>query len=243
VAACYVAPVAQWEKFEEDWSRAERAENFGTFHMADFVGRYQQFAVPEWANRVKRDRVLRRLINVIQTRARISFFSVVEKRGYDLEMPKEWIKRHHLGSHYTFAIRMCMGRLLRWRKKYNHTEAIQFVFDRMSRGKGEVDRVFEHHLVDGKGAALEVGIEKGGWGFGDKAMIVPLQAADILAWETLWFMKNVVLPPPADKKQPRKSYRALLKTPYEHGYHDQESLSKLVAHWKKNKEINFNDLP
>lgn len=240
VAACYVAPVAQWEGFVRDWELANRVEKFGTFHMADFVGKHKQFDSNEWSDPDKRKRVIQRLINIIKTRATICFFAVVEKRGYDLEMPRDWIKRHHLGSHYTFAVRMCMGRLLKWRRLRGHKGSIQFVFDQMSKGKGEIDKVFEQHLSDSHAPALDVGIVEHGWGFQDKRIVLPLQAADILAWETLWYMQNVLLP--EKKKAIRKSYEALLDVPFQGGYHDQQSLKRLVEFWKKNKTIN-NDLP
>jgi hypothetical protein len=110
----------------------------------------------------------------------------------------------------------------------------------MSKGKGEIDRVFEHHLSGGDEAAMEVGITRRGWSFQNSRVILPLQAADILAWETLWHMQNVVLREP--KKQIRRSYNALLELPFHGGYHDQESIRKLVAHWKKNKAINVTEL-
>jgi len=87
---------------------------------------------------------------------------------------------------------------------------------------------------------MEVGIARGGWSFQDHRVVLPLQAADILAWETLWHMQNVVLPQ-TDKRRPRRSYSELLKMPIQVGYHDQESVRRLVQHWKKTKIINLSE--
>lgn len=236
VAACYIAPTDQWESFVTDWKRAEEQEKFGAFRMADFVAKKKQFSTPEWADPIKRKRVMERLTTIIKARAHLAFFSVVEKRGYDLEMPKEFIEKLRLGSHYTFAVRICLGRLLRWRLQRNHKWPIQFVFDQMSKGKGEIDRVFEHHLAGGEAVAMDVDITPSGWSFQDHRVVLPLQAADILAWETLWHLKNIVLSK-VDRKPRRKSYSALLSKPIHEGYHDQVSVRQLVQHWKENKML------
>ena len=114
VAACLVAPVIQWEHFVKDWEAADAAEEFGVFHMADFVARRKQFAQPKWLDQEKRERTLKRLINIITTRRKMSFYSVVEKAGYDAEVPRTMRKRYKLGNnHYSFAVRMCMAKVLK----------------------------------------------------------------------------------------------------------------------------------
>jgi hypothetical protein len=63
VAGCYVSTVQQWIEFARNWDEANKRENFGVFHMADFVGRHAQFASLEWADQKKRDRTIGALIN------------------------------------------------------------------------------------------------------------------------------------------------------------------------------------
>ena len=79
VAACYVSTVDQWTEFTRNWDEANRRENFGVFHMADFVARQDQFAAPEWSDRKRRDRTIQALINIIKTRAQMAFAAVVAK--------------------------------------------------------------------------------------------------------------------------------------------------------------------
>lgn len=228
VAACHVAPVVQWEKFCDEWRRAEQVEKFGTFHMADFVGKYEQFASPEWEDQIKRRRVLDRLNSITRKRSTKCFFAVVDKKAYDTEIPDSFKRKHGLGSHYTFAVRNCLGKVLHWRAQHGHQFPITFMFDRMTKGSGEIDDVFRRHLKEG--SAKDLGLFKGGWGFYDKGVVLPLQAADILAWETLWHMRNVVVS--RTKKTPRKSFQSFLKNmPFDCGWHDNESLKSLYAHW------------
>src|SRR5215472_6047308 len=171
VAACFVADVVQWDHFVSDWGRANEVEQFGTFHMADFVAKKAQFAGPEWQDEEKRDRTLKRLITLIRIRRRMGFFAVVEKAGYDAEVPRAMRERYKLGNnHYSFAVRMCMAQVLKWRMGYGYQEPIQFVFDQMSKGKGEINAIFEEALKEGNEQALVHGISRdAGWSFESKS--------------------------------------------------------------------------
>jgi hypothetical protein len=42
-------------------------------------------------------------------------------------------------NHYTFAIRMCVAFIEKWRQRYEYREPMQYVFDRLSKGKGDID--------------------------------------------------------------------------------------------------------
>jgi hypothetical protein len=96
---------------------------------------------------------------------------------------------------------------------------------------GEINAVFETALKEGyEKALLEHGICRDGWSFQDKANVLPLQAADMLAWESLHYMQKTFLP--AIKEEPRNSYRAFNYSSMDRGYHDRESLRALVTHIK-----------
>src|SRR5574340_1459803 len=130
VAACYVGTVDQWKHFNREWSEANDAEDFGVFHMAPFVAHKQRFALPEWQEEAKRERTLRRLIGTINRRARIGFFGVVEKQAYEEEMPSDLKEEMKFGkNHYSFAVRMCLAKVFKWRWHYKIQEPVQFVFD------------------------------------------------------------------------------------------------------------------
>jgi hypothetical protein len=230
VAACFIAPILQWEHFERDWKTANDSEGFGVFHMADFVAKQAQFAAPEWLDETKRDRTLKRLINIINTRRQVGFYAVVEKAGYDAEVPQPMRGAHDLGNnHYSFAVRMCMAKVLKWRMRYGYKDPVKFVFDRMSKGAGEINAIFEQALKEGDEKALAHGISREvGWSFENKSKFIPLQAADILAWEALYHMRRVFLAHSQTAR--RKSFQALSERLTEGGYHDSDSMRKWVAH-------------
>ena len=138
VAGCYIATVDQWKEFKRNWEEINAIENFGIFHMADFAGKYQQFAHPEWQDAGKCERTIRALISIINTRVNIGICAAVIKSAYDEIVPPDI--RERLGqNHYTFAVRMCIAFIHEWREKYGHTEPVQYVFDRLAKGKGDIE--------------------------------------------------------------------------------------------------------
>lgn len=234
VAALLIARVEQWDKFTDDWNRANEKENFGVFHMADFVGKYEQFKQPEWAGKDKRDRTIKRLINIIQTRAQFAISCAVAKSAYD-EVAAEnrdhpFFRAHK--NHYTFAVRHCISHLESWRFKYKYAEPVQYVFDRLSKGKGEIDELMDRGLSGGDLAMKVYGIHRGGWSFQDKSVVIQLQAADIWAWENYKYTIDSFLPAKADKKPMRQSFIALKRVPHVIRLHDKESLIRLAHRMK-----------
>jgi hypothetical protein len=170
VAACFISDDTQWEHFDGDWKAANADEHFGVFHMADFVARKEQFALSEWQDGQKRDRTIKRLITITNIRKKHGFFAAVEKSAYDAEVPKELRERYKIGNnHYTFAVRMCMGKIIKWRRRHNHDGPVQFVFDRMTKGSGEINAVFEFAIKEGEEKTLrENGIRRNGCFFKNK---------------------------------------------------------------------------
>jgi len=109
VAACYVSTVEQWTECKRNWNEADDRENFGVFHMADFVAKQEQFAAPEWSDKTKRDRTIQALINLIRTRAQIGFAAVVEKSAYDDVVLESALRHKFQDNHYAFCIRSLHG--------------------------------------------------------------------------------------------------------------------------------------
>jgi hypothetical protein len=54
---------------------------------------------------------------------------------------------------------------------------MEYVFDRLSKGKKDIDHIFEVLNTGGQDALDRYGVFKGGWSFQDKAQAVQLQAA------------------------------------------------------------------
>ena len=237
IAGCYIATVEQWECFRRNWDEINSSEKFGVFHMTDFVARKQQFSAPEWQDDRKRDRTIRKLINVITTRAAKGVAAAVVKSAYDEVVPADI--RLRLGeNHYTFAIRMCVAFIEKWRQNHNHTEPMQYVFDRLSKGRGDIDNALSKAASGGQDAIRRYGIYEQGWSFQSKTEVVQLQASDIWAYENYRYAVNRFFPPD-EKKQPlRQSYRTLrTRIPSVVRYMRKESLMDLVHRMRESDNV------
>jgi hypothetical protein len=123
IAGCYIGTVEQRKQVQRNWDEINEKEKFGVFHMADFVARKQQFASPEWQDQAKRNRTLEKLVNVITTRVEFGIAAAVVESAYDAIVPEDM--RPRLGkNHYTFAIKMCVAFLEKWREECGYTAPI-----------------------------------------------------------------------------------------------------------------------
>jgi hypothetical protein len=184
VAACYVGANEQWERHASDWNRAKVLEKFNVFGMADVLGGGGEFRF--WPSG-KRIQVIRRLIRLTTLRASIGFSFAVIKKEYDATVPsrlRDVAGRHH----YTFMVRSCLKSVHDWREQYNVSAPIRYVFDRMGKGKGEIETVLTRLIEDGEGEPF--GLSLGGFGFESKTCEPGLQAVDILAHETYRMMRD-----------------------------------------------------
>ena len=228
VAACYVASVEQWECFVKNWREADAKYGFGIFHMTDFEARQEQFL--GWPDD-KCNMLLDHLISIIKTRARIGFAAAVHKADYD-EIVHEQEFRDRLGdTHYRFAVMQCMSLIQNWRSTYQHVEPMRWVFASGTNGNYEIDEVFLNLRKD-PDARKAFGIDRRGCSFEGKETI-PLQAPDILAWESLWHMRNSVLPSKGAAPPKRGSFRSLLQAPCETGFFHKRNLLTLLERLKR----------
>ena len=209
IGSCFVAPKEQWDWFVKNLDEAREREGFDCFHMADCMAGRKEFA--GW-NDVKRERVLRWLTEIIRTRATIGFSCGVPRKAWDEYTPERYVaivgKRQ-----YTFAVRSVMGIIEQWRTKFGYTQPMRYVFDRMSQGKGEIMAIMDTAMEFPSDCLKKYGVVKGGYSFEDKRAFKPLQAADMLAWETYNYMRTVVIPNrPSDPGT--RNFQQLRKRPF-----------------------------
>lgn len=189
VASCLVASIEQWQEFNRNWAEVDQDGGFGTFHMADFVFGAAQFK--DWED-TKKERVLRRLCNIICTRVRVGWSVAVTKRDYDdlIVGPfRDWCGQFH----YTFCVRQCAGSVGLWRREHEPDCSLKYVFDRMSQGKGDIMFAMDCAIKNSESESRSTGVKPfRGYSFDSKRDIWPLQAADIYAWTALQHMHKIV---------------------------------------------------
>ena len=195
VAACYVATKEQWDLAVREWSEVQAVEGFGAFHMADFMAHPSVGKKPfcDWDQR-KRDRVYYRLASIINTRVRMGFALAVPKKHFDTYLLSTLMKDEQGKEHFTFAVKSVLGWVAEWHERYGLGKSVQYVFSLMSKGKGEIMQIFDL-LKEHPEIAQRLGFkyrDPDGLMFQNMESFKPLQAADILAWNTYNFMQREI---------------------------------------------------
>jgi len=199
VAACFVSDHRRWGLFSADWNSVLTKEGIREtgFHMADFVARQPPF---DWDD-TRRDLALKRLIGIIRDHALVGMTTAVSKRDYDQLITGRL--REKLGNnHYTFAVQSCMSHINEWRHTLHDSQPYSYVFDQMGKGKNEINRFFEDMV--GNNLTIHFGIEESGWSFQDRRQELPLQAADMLAWESYKYIRD------QQPENARRSFQSIL---------------------------------
>lgn len=196
VAACYISTKRGWDEFVDEWDQVRWEEGFGNapFHMAEFVAPLNQGHEP-WCHwdKLKKDHVYKRLAQVINRNKSIGIAVAVPKSAWD--STPDYIRGHYGRQHYTFAVRMCMNRIVRWRADSLIKHPVRYVFDwEMHRTpkREEISKVLDIvALPQNSEVADLLGLEPAGYRFEHKEQFKPLQAADILAWQMRSHMRNI----------------------------------------------------
>lgn len=195
VAACYISTKRGWGEFEKAWDNARWEEGFESFHMSDFVAPHNQGKKPwcDWDN-TKKTHVYRRLAKIINENKRVGIAVAVPKAHWDAT--PEWVRGHFGQQHYTFAVRMCMTAIRKWRHRSLITLPLRYVFDwedmRYSEKRQEIEKIFDLIAKPNNQAVADMlGLEPEGYSFEHKEQFKPLQAADVLAWQMRNHMRNV----------------------------------------------------
>lgn len=225
VASAYIVNRQQVQPFETNWQEIGNLEGFKAFHMADFEGRYDEFANGKWDDETKRKRTLNRLLSIARARSRYCIFIAVDRKAYtDIILTDSRLTKKFGRLHYTFAVRALLDHVKTWRKKFAPESRLRYIFDQMSKGKGEILETFDRL----RKKPNMYGIVRSGYCFEDKRKVVQLQAADILAWHTYQHMCETVL-----RNLPvRPAMVQIMEMPYKDGLYDRDALQRLAEHAK-----------
>ena len=213
----FIAPEPQWRKFEKDWRRALREEGLSYTHMNELENLKGPFA--DW-DRSRMQRFQRRLLDVIKDHATHGDAATMRSADYeklvladpDPELPKK------VGTMYERCAAKSMELSYKWALDKYPKQRIHFVFEKGQR-VGALTAWFDRErrqypLLD----PLE---------FADKKEILPLQAADIFAYEAWKHVQNQYVPSQPNRGT-RKSLEALKRLIHIHLW-EEDTLSKLVA--------------
>lgn len=187
-AACYVSSVRQWSAFNRGLQRLRDAEGFVDFHMTDLAAGGGEFR--EWAHS-KQKRVYKAMATLIRDHIQHGFAIAFQKSEYDASIP-EYIKNDLGRQHYPVGIDFLIGKVVEWRLKHAGGSGVQYIFDRTTKGKGiraEIQRI-EENIRKIPGEIERFGLTNDGFSEQSKSAFLPLQAADVLAWQWCHFMMS-----------------------------------------------------
>lgn len=211
VVAGYLSNVAQWDIFRKEWSLVLKDFKVKQMHRTDLENFKGEFTEDRGWNPTRRKAFLARLHPIINRRMKLSIGTAVIRKDFEEVIPKEVQKK--FGGVYGWCAHTCLVKLRIWCEMpgRRHTEPIQWVFEAGTLGHGQVDAMFNELFRNQQQRAdwrMDWRIK--GWSFQGKD-IVPLQAADVLAYELFKLVENQVLDG-SKKHNVRHSIRDLMRT-------------------------------
>lgn len=173
--AGYISLDVRWKKFRQEWRKQLSSENIDSFHMVDFQACKPPYG--DWSQE-KRISFLQSLHSIIHRRTIQSFATTVDLDEFETLTEEQ---KAVLGSPHVYAAVNCMKAIGFWTAQNIINYPIAYVFERGSAHEKELNRLFNEGLLDVDHSFFRLGSLT----HKDKRESVPLQAADILAYETL----------------------------------------------------------
>jgi hypothetical protein len=191
VVSGYVGRENKWKTLERRWKRALHKEGLREFHMTDCEGGHGEFA---GMLRAERDALQRRFIEIILDADIYGVSGGIDMASYnELSHRLKNIRKHvkYTKSPYFLGFEhfvMEVAYRVTW---HSDIERIAFVFDRQKEFQGRAKELYDEvvQLKD----AVTYNHRLGPLAFDSKTVQVPLQAADVIAYEMYRYRTNHLL--------------------------------------------------
>jgi hypothetical protein len=197
--AGYVSTPERWATFETEWRAALADFGLEFWHMASFANRVGEYG--QWTEDVRRERFAR-LASIIQKHAVYSIGTVFSMADYETSIP--FRVRKFFGGPYGAAAASTFFTGGEYARKNDAWMA--YVFESGAQGAGQVLHLFEANQRDPKEQEY---FRLLSLRFENKRQFVPLQAADMLAYELYRHLPTVL---GADPRPARWFHLAPLET-------------------------------
>jgi Protein of unknown function (DUF3800) len=168
----------QWDLFSELWAKRLADPCPGKlalprFHMTACQAGDEEFL--GW-KRLECNFLVDELIEIIRKTGVYGFGCGLARKHYDAIITGD--HRRASGNAETMCIINCFVKLVRFTKDVMGSREIAFIFDDRPQQKHNVDRIYDVYQ-----GVKENGVDITSVSFGSSKKILPLQAADLLAWE------------------------------------------------------------
>ena len=217
VVAAFVASREQWARFESDWRRMLAEQGLSAFRMSDFENGWGEFR--DW-DPVRRQKVREFVFTTIKIRTQCRMATGIEVEAIRAVVPPSDDTRP-----YFWCVIELLKHIARWAGKYAPGQNIAYVFEDGTQGKGQImealDYVRRHRETWAK-------YHIASYAFGDKRKVVPLQAADVLAYECYKELTNRRLQP-SNPRPRRRSLVTLLAVRHHLFFVDRPAMERMYA--------------
>lgn len=213
--AGYVAVASCWVEFSAQWQIALDEWGLDHFHMTDFAVKAPPY--DKWTELERRQR-LTRLIGIINEHVLGSVGILIPKNAFDEIFSAR--AKSICGGAYGLATAACWMDLAEIMREKAIDGWVSYVFEAGAPGAGEIAKVFGANLKD---LEQQERLRLLSLRFEDKRNFLPLQAADLLAYELYRDLPREV---GWERKTPRYPLTALAAVPRRWGYLDEAELRK-----------------
>lgn len=181
VVGGYLAAADEWERFEAAWMPVINREGLTAFHAADCMARIEEFKGWKWE---RCDRVYRELISIIGQHNFFAAAMAIVTEDFRSLVSTPELKRD-IGTEYHMAMQKCFGIFAQLLKEApdapDEDELIAYVFEIQDEFAGRALDIYQGILKYHDGKRV---YRLGGIAYEDAVEFVPLQAADIIVYET-----------------------------------------------------------
>jgi len=225
-----VARQKQWMIFTNKWRAALKEGGAEEFHASDLENLQGIYA--GWNEEQKR-RLLQAASKIIASFSRNAVAGLVIVDDYEGAVPQWAKKTAAFGDKYNFCFQICVGLVLSWIEHLNPPmpkgNLVSFVFDQRNRGEEITSNTYTQikNFRDPED-------RMGALAFDSRKRLLPLQAADFVAYETYKHLDNIVS---CSGRPPRGSFSFLLKSGcnVRGHYFGRERLTELIQHYESTK--------
>lgn len=227
--AGYISNVAQWVLFTKEWKRVLYQFGIDQMHRADLEALRGGFAPKYGWDSNRRKDLLERLHSIIRRRTKVAVGTSVIKQDFEEVMP-DHLKEMY-GGVYGWCAHCCLVYARVWCEKpqRQYGDPIEFTFEAGTTGQGQVQKMFDNLR---KSPIYRKDFRIGNVSFHGKT-VIPLQAADVIAYEVFKQTENQVIDG-GSKHDIRRSLSALLREA-DFGYLDYWDRERLID-WIKHRE-------
>ena len=187
--AGYLGQVSEWRRFERNWSVVLKKYGVHLMHRSELETWHGEFTADRGWNPARRTAFLTELQPIIKSCTKVAVGTAIIKEDWEELMP-DWLKRF-FGGVYGWCAHECIVAVRVWCERPNRGRAhpITWAFEQGADGQGQVAQMFTELSRDPN---LKSAFRIGAFSFPDKT-VVPLQSADVLAYEVFKQVENQIV--------------------------------------------------